>query len=96
MQFSGGLPRFLEQNHVYRALHKVLYLDLLVEKPKVTCFKTLREFRPHCAANLPVWIHDWLQMALVAVQYALSEIPLTGRLSIASGPLCSGTCSSYS
>ena len=61
----------------------------------VSCFKVLREVAADHRDLMPVYVADWLQMALQAVQFALTELSSTRRWPLPLDHAAAGTCSGY-
>ena len=74
-------PYFLRPAVVYNALSRVLLNSVLPLEGRarcIPCFKVLRSSVQQYGSAMPVYVQDWLQMALRAVQYALTELFPTG------------------
>jgi hypothetical protein len=68
---------FLRPDVVYNALRWVLEYSVLPadgRHPRIACFKVLRESIREYSNAMSVYKQDWLQLALRAVQYALTEL----------------------
>jgi hypothetical protein len=74
--------RFLRPDVVYNALSRVLEYSVLPldgRRPRIACFKVLRSSVQQYSSAMPVYMQDWLLMAMHAVQYALTELFSAGR-----------------
>ena len=74
--------RFLRPDVVYNALSRVLEYSVLPldgRRPRIACFKVLRSSVQRYRSAMPVYVQDWLIMALRSVQYALAELFPAGR-----------------
>ena len=72
---------FLRPDVVYNALSRVLensVLPLDGHGRRIACFMVLRSSVQQYGSAMPVYVQDWVQMALRAVQYALTELFPTG------------------
>ena len=68
---------FLRPDIVYSALRKVLEYSMLPmdgRHPHIACFQVVMQSMQECSSAMPVYKQDWLQLALRAVQYALTEL----------------------
>ena len=71
---------FLREDRVYHALSYVLHDYLLPSDghmPRVPCFKAMTQVVAYHRDEMPVYVADWLQMALQAVQFALQKLSTT-------------------
>ena len=74
-------PYFLRPAVVYNALSRVLVNSVLPLDGRtrcVPCFKVLRSAVRQYIDAVPVYMQDWVQMALRTAQYALTELFPTG------------------